>query len=93
MKGFIKENPDIDKCLPTHLIRLDDAYGVLTNDYAKFFDARCRAISRELSKQVIPQEIDQLETPKPAAETAQEEEEEQQEWLFFLFSNRNALQR
>jgi hypothetical protein len=79
MKGFIKDNQDIDRCLATHLIKLNDAYGVLTNDYAKFFDARCKAISRELAKQVIPQAIDQLETPKPAEETVQEEEEDQQE--------------
>lgn len=76
MKDFIKDNPDIDKCLATHLIRLNDAYGVMTNDYAKFFDARCRAISRELNKQVIPQPIDQLEVAKPAEDTVQEEEEQ-----------------
>jgi hypothetical protein len=76
MKDFIKDNPDIDKCLATHLIRLNDAYGVMTNEYVKFFDARCRAISRELNKQVIPQAIDQLEVAKPAEETVQEEEEQ-----------------
>lgn len=76
MKDFIKENSDIDKCLATHLIRLNDIYGVMTNDYAKFFDARCHAISRELNKQIIPQAIDQLEVPKAAEETVQEEEEQ-----------------
>jgi hypothetical protein len=78
MREFIKENPDIDKCLATHLIRLNDIYGVMTNDYAKFFDARCQAISRELNKQIIPQAIDLLETAKPAEETAQEEEEQEE---------------
>ena len=78
MKDFIKDNPEIDKCLATHLIRLNDMYGVMTNDYVKFFDARCRAISRELNKQIIPQAIDQLEVAKPAEETAQEEEEQEE---------------
>jgi hypothetical protein len=75
MKDFINENPDIDKCLATHLIKLNDSYGVMSNDYVSFFDARCKAISRELSKQIIPQEIDQLEMAKRAEETVQEEEE------------------
>jgi hypothetical protein len=49
----------------------------MTDDYAKFFDARCRAISRELGKLIIPQEIDQLGTAKSAEETVVEQEE----WL------------
>ena len=77
MKAFIANNPSIDKCLATHLIKLNTSFGVLTDDYAKFFDARCRAISRELEKLIIPQAIDQLATPKGAEETVVEQEE----WL------------
>jgi len=77
MKGFIAKNPDIDKCMATHLIKLTDNYGVLNDDYGKFFDARCRAISRELSKQIIPQQIDDVAQARSAEETVVEEEE----WL------------
>lgn len=34
--------------LLTHLIKLNGNFGVMTDDYDSFFDARCEAISREL---------------------------------------------
>lgn len=37
-----------------------------------FSNARCKAIRRELSKQIIPQEIDHVGTPKSAGETVVE---------------------
>lgn len=77
MKEFIKHNPEIDKCLSTHLIKLNEAFGVMSDDYDKFFAARCKAISRELAKQIIPQEIDQVGSATTADETVVEEEE----WL------------
>jgi hypothetical protein len=77
MKEFIKNNPEIEKCLSTHLIKLNGAFGVMTDEYGKFFDARCRAISRELGKQIVPQDIDQIGTAKSAEETVVEQEE----WL------------
>lgn len=72
MKRFIADNPDIQKCLATHLITLNENFGVLTDDYDSFFAARCKAISRELQKQVIPQDIDLNEIAKPAEETGVE---------------------
>jgi hypothetical protein len=77
MKGFIANNHEIEKCLSTHLIKLNDSFGVLTDDYDSFFSARCKAISRELSKQIILQEVDQVGTAKTAEETVVEDEE----WL------------
>jgi hypothetical protein len=77
MKEFISKNPDIEKCLATHLIKLSGSFGVMTEDYEMFFDARCKAISRELGKRIIPQEIDQVGTAKSAEETVVEQEE----WL------------
>jgi len=62
MKEFIKQNPEIEKCLSTHLIKLNATFGVMTDEYGKFFDARCRAISRELGKRIVPQDIDQIGT-------------------------------
>ena len=77
MKEFIRKNSEIEKCLSTHLIKLNATFGVMTDEYGKFFDARCRAISRELSKQIIWQEIDQVGTAKSAQETVVEQED----WL------------
>lgn len=77
MKEFISKNPDIEKCLSTHLIKLNGNFGVMTNDYQSFFDARCRAIGRELAKRIIPQDVDRVGTAKSAEETVVEEEE----WL------------
>jgi hypothetical protein len=77
MKEFISKNPDIEKCLSTHLIKLNGSFGVMTDDYESFFDARCKAISRELGKQIIPQEVDRVGTAKSAEETVVEQEE----WL------------
>jgi hypothetical protein len=47
----------------THLIKLNAAFGIKTDDYEKFFEARCKAIGRELAKQIIPQEITKSERP------------------------------
>ncbi len=55
---FSKKNPQIKRTLRTHLISLDRA-GIQEDDYDKFFNYRCRAIARELAKNLIPQEIDQ----------------------------------
>jgi hypothetical protein len=44
--------------MKSHLIKLD-SYGVWENDYEKFTRRRCRAISLELSKRVIRQDVDE----------------------------------
>jgi hypothetical protein len=77
MAGFIAKNPQIDKCMATHLMKLDKEFGVMSDNYVKFFDARCRAISRELAHRIIPQKIDRLGSARGAEETVVEEEE----WL------------
>ena len=59
MQDFAKKNPDLDRTMRSHLIRLD-SYGVWENDYEKFIRRRCKAISRELAKRVIRQDIDEL---------------------------------
>jgi hypothetical protein len=77
MKNFISKNPEIAKRLSTRLIKLTDPFGVMKDDYDSFLDARCMAISRELGKRVIPQEVDQIGIAKRAAGTVVEQEE----WL------------
>lgn len=58
MRSFMKENPEIDRCMATHLIKLDEKFGVLTDNYDAFFETRCQAFSRELKKRLIPRETD-----------------------------------
>jgi len=70
MKKYIKQNKNIKKCMRTHLINID-AYGVLDDDYAKFFDRRCKAFSRELKKRIVEKEIDREKLALPAKETSQ----------------------
>ena len=50
---FSRTNRDMKKTLRTHLINMDSA-GVLEDNYDKFFNYRCRAIARELSKPTFP---------------------------------------
>jgi hypothetical protein len=57
MGRFAKKNPDLSKTMRTHLIRVD-TFGVWENDYKKFIDRRCRLISKELEKRILPQGID-----------------------------------
>jgi hypothetical protein len=77
MAGFISKNPEIQKCMATHLIKLNSKFGVMEDDYEKFFNARCEAISSELDKQIIPQKIDEQASARSAEDTVVEEEE----WL------------
>ena len=55
MKQFIRENEEIEKTMRTHLIGNLSAYGVLDDDYDKFFKKRARWVSKELSKRIIEQ--------------------------------------
>lgn len=62
MADFAEQNTDLDRTMKSHLIKLQSD-GVWENDYKKFVQRRCKAISRELVKRVIPQDIDNLEQP------------------------------
>lgn len=74
---FQRENHDVDLAavLKTHLIRLEKD-GVLKNDFEIFFDNRVRAISRQLAKHIIPQEIDRTELVLPEDESIHEADTE-----------------
>jgi hypothetical protein len=83
--SYIKEfrdNEQLDRTLRTHLIGKPEAWGITNNDYDQFFAKRCRKLSAELSKLIIPTEVDALMSATPAAETidtsAVEEEVEPQ---------------
>lgn len=68
MKKFSKENKNIDDCMKTHLIKIEE-YGILENDYNTFFSKRCNAFSRELKKRIIKQDIDSKQSATPSNET------------------------
>lgn len=64
-----RENEHLERTLRTHLIGAPDAWGITANDYDKFFAKRCRKLSAELNKLLIPTEVDTLMYATPASET------------------------
>ena len=58
IREFQEKNANIQKALRSHLISMDQA-GILDDDYDKFFKYRCRAIARELARNLIPQQVDE----------------------------------
>ncbi|MGZ2627596.1 DUF262 domain-containing protein [Bacteroides fragilis] len=60
MKKFIKQNDDIDETMKTHLILDIETFGVLENDYDRFFRSRINAICKELKKRIIVQDGDKM---------------------------------
>jgi hypothetical protein len=53
-----RSNSDLTSTMMTHLIGDLNTFGILDNDYDKFFDERAKLLSRELSKRIIKQEVD-----------------------------------
>ncbi len=53
-----RSNSDLTSTMMTHLIGDLNTFGILDDDYDKFFDERAKLLSRELSKRVIKQEVD-----------------------------------
>lgn len=58
MKAFKKSNKDLEATMKSHLIMDLDRFGVWSDDYSAFFDQRAKALSRDLKKRVIEQEVD-----------------------------------
>ena len=74
MKTIKKKNPDLARCMKTHLINIE-TFGIFEDDYNKFFIERCKAFSREMQKRIIPQEVDSKEPAVTADNTDQLEME------------------
>ena len=73
MRKFIRQNDDIETTMKSHLINDLEAFGVLDNDYDKFFEKRIKAIHKELKKRIIHQDSDeQTEVSLPSNEDARE---------------------
>lgn len=69
IKKFTKDNDQLNKTLATHLIGTPEAFGILEDDYDKFFAKRCQKLSRELQKLIIPDDVDERMRPDSATET------------------------
>lgn len=63
MKSFRDKNPDLDKAMQSHLIKID-SFGIWENDYDTFFRKRINAFSTELKKRIIIQAIDRKSSSK-----------------------------
>lgn len=70
IKRFATENEQLHKTLATHLIGKPEIFGIMDNDYDKFFSKRCQKISKELQNLILPNEVDDRMRPDTAAETS-----------------------
>jgi hypothetical protein len=57
MKDFDKKNDNLKKTMKSHLIDIERD-GIWNDNYDTFFVNRAKAVSRELKKRIIPDEID-----------------------------------
>jgi len=67
-----KENERIVRTLGTHLIGDPETWGIMSNDYDVFFRKRCQKLSKELSKLILPADVDTALVAVPATETVDE---------------------
>ncbi len=58
MKKFSKQNSELDLTMKTHLINDLDKFGVWDDNYNAFLNNRAKALSREIKKRIIVQEVD-----------------------------------
>jgi hypothetical protein len=72
MKSFSRKNPDLVETMKSHLINDLDKFGIWDNDYEKFLKQRAKAVSRELKKRIIEQEIDKTMSVELAEDYAEE---------------------
>jgi hypothetical protein len=58
MHKFDKHNPELAETMKTHLINDLDAFGIWEDDYDAFLNNRAKALSREIRKRIIAQDVD-----------------------------------
>ncbi len=58
MSKFQKHNPELDETMKTHLINDLEAFGIWDDDYEKFINSRAKALSKEIRKRIIAQDVD-----------------------------------
>ena len=76
---FARENKGLQRTLATHLIGRPDTWGIEQDDYDLFFAKRCRKLSQQLGKLILPDEIDKCLPASPADETVDVWAEEAEE--------------
>lgn len=64
MRRFAKVNPRLSETMKSHLISDLEKFGVWENDYQTFIEKRARAVSRDLQKRIIKQDIDKEAQPE-----------------------------
>ena len=69
VRSFQQENSRLEKALATHFIGKPEKFGIFDNDYDLFIRERCKRLSKELSKFILPADSDQLMTASPASDT------------------------
>lgn len=74
MEKFNKDNPHLSETMKTHLINDLDKYGVWTNDYTLFIRRRAEAVSKEIIKRLIKQDIDEKQQPDLSDDYSEESE-------------------
>jgi len=62
MKTFSRKNKNIGETMKSHLIENLDTFGIWNDDYEAFLKKRANAVSRELKKRIIEQEVDKTMT-------------------------------
>lgn len=60
MKSFSRKNHNIDETMKSHLINDLSSFGIWDDNYENFLKQRAKAVSRELKKRVIEQEVDKI---------------------------------
>ncbi len=77
MRKFERQNPQLQDAMKSHLILDLDRFGVWKDDYDTFWEERAKAVSKELQKRIIKQEIDK----KAQAELIDDYDEESPELI------------
>lgn len=74
MSEFKKKNPNhLNETMKTHLIDDLDSFGVWNDNYDVFFEKRAHAVSKEIAKRIILQEIDKTQQPEIKEEAGESE--------------------
>ncbi|CAN5341847.1 DUF262 domain-containing protein [soil metagenome] len=74
MKSFSRKNRELPETMKSHLINNLEKFGVWDNDYEKFLKERAKAISRELKKRIIEQDMDKMMSAELEEEYTEENE-------------------
>jgi len=75
MRKFEKQNPHVAESMNSHLILDLGKFGVWNDDYDMFLGERAKAVSNELQKRIINQDIDKKAQPELVDDYDEESQE------------------